>query len=104
MPMASNDAGPIHRVRVDGFWMDATVVTNAQFEKFVKATGYVTIAALALGLILCTEATPGCYFFARKPETTGVADFRVCRNKVNPPRLARAIREIFFEKIEYGKE
>ena len=44
MPMASNDAGPIHRVRIDGFWMDATAVTNEQFEKFVKATGYVTIA------------------------------------------------------------
>ena len=44
MPMASNDSGPIHRVRVNGFWMDATAVTNEQFEKFVKATGYVTIA------------------------------------------------------------
>ena len=44
MPMASNDSGPIHRVRVDGFWMDATAVTNEEFEKFVKATGYVTIA------------------------------------------------------------
>ena len=44
MPMASNDSGPIHRVQVDGFWMDATPVTNEQFEKFVKATGYVTIA------------------------------------------------------------
>jgi sulfatase modifying factor 1 len=39
MPMASNDAEPAHRVRVDGFWMDATPVTNEQFEKFVKATG-----------------------------------------------------------------
>ena len=44
MPMASNDAEPIHPVRVDGFWMDKTVVTNAEFEKFVTATGYVTIA------------------------------------------------------------
>ena len=35
---------PIHRVYVDGFWMDATPVTNAEFEKFVKATGYLTIA------------------------------------------------------------
>ena len=35
---------PIHRVYVDGFWMDATPVTNAEFEKFVKATGYITIA------------------------------------------------------------
>ena len=38
------DARPIHRVYVDGFWMDATDVTNAQFEKFVKATRYVTVA------------------------------------------------------------
>ena len=44
MPMASNDAAPVHRVYVDGFWMDATAVTNEQFEKFVKATSYVTIA------------------------------------------------------------
>jgi sulfatase modifying factor 1 len=47
MPMASNDAEPLHRVRVDGFWMDKTTVTNEEFEKFVKATGYVTIAERA---------------------------------------------------------
>jgi formylglycine-generating enzyme required for sulfatase activity len=41
-PMA--DARPIHRVRVDGFWMDRVEVTNRQFEEFVKATGYVTVA------------------------------------------------------------
>src|SRR5438094_4787089 len=44
MPMASNDAEPVHRVRVNGFWMDATALTNEEFEKFVKATGYITIA------------------------------------------------------------
>ena len=44
MAMPSNDAEPIHRVRLDGFFMDKTTVTNEQFEKFVKATGYVTIA------------------------------------------------------------
>jgi formylglycine-generating enzyme required for sulfatase activity len=44
MAMPSNDAEPIHRVRVDGFWMDKTTVTNEDFEKFVKATSYVTIA------------------------------------------------------------
>ncbi len=38
------DARPIHRVYVDGFWMDQTEVTNEQFAKFVDATGYVTIA------------------------------------------------------------
>lgn len=35
---------PAHRVKVDGFWMDATEVTNAQFKAFVDATGYVTTA------------------------------------------------------------
>ena len=44
MPMASNDSEPVHRAYVDGFWMDATPVTNAQFEKFVRATSYITIA------------------------------------------------------------
>jgi sulfatase modifying factor 1 len=38
------DEKPAHRVRVDGFWMDETDVTNAQFRKFVEATGYVTTA------------------------------------------------------------
>lgn len=41
------DAAPIHRVYVDAFWMDATEVTNAQFSKFVEATGYKTIAEIA---------------------------------------------------------
>jgi hypothetical protein len=41
------DSRPIHRVYVDGFWMDATDVTNEQFAAFVKATGYVTIAERA---------------------------------------------------------
>jgi formylglycine-generating enzyme required for sulfatase activity len=35
---------PAHPVRVDGFWMDRTEVTNAQFRAFVEATGYVTTA------------------------------------------------------------
>lgn len=41
---ATLDSRPIHRVYVDGFYMDKTDVTNAQFAQFVKATGYVTIA------------------------------------------------------------
>ena len=39
-----SDARPVHRVAVDGFWMDGTEVTNAQFAEFVQATGYVTVA------------------------------------------------------------
>lgn len=38
------DEKPVHEVTVGGFWMDRYEVTNEQFEKFVKATGYVTIA------------------------------------------------------------
>jgi sulfatase modifying factor 1 len=41
---ATEDSRPIHRVYVDGFWMDVTEVTNRQFAKFVEATGYVTVA------------------------------------------------------------
>ena len=41
---ATKDSRPIHRVYVDGFFMDATDVTNAQFARFVKATAYVTVA------------------------------------------------------------
>ena len=38
------DAQPLHPVALDGFWMDATPVTNEQFQKFVDATHYVTVA------------------------------------------------------------
>jgi formylglycine-generating enzyme len=38
---------PVHRVRVDGFWMDRTPVTNREFRRFVKETGYVTWAEIA---------------------------------------------------------
>ena len=41
---AMPDALPVHLVEVDGFWMDRTPVTNADFERFVTATGYVTVA------------------------------------------------------------
>lgn len=44
MPGVTRDAQPIHRVYVDAFWMDATEVSNEQFERFTAATGYVTIA------------------------------------------------------------
>lgn len=43
-PLARPDESPVHRVRVDGFWIDRTEVTNAQFAAFVEATGYVTVA------------------------------------------------------------
>ena len=44
---ATRDSRPIHRVYVDGFWMDATEVTNEQFSEFIAATKYVTVAERA---------------------------------------------------------
>src|ERR1041384_776841 len=41
------EEAPVHRVTVDGFWMDRTPVTNRQFKEFVKATGHVTFAEVA---------------------------------------------------------
>jgi formylglycine-generating enzyme required for sulfatase activity len=42
--LAQRNERPTHSVRVHGFWMDKTHVTNAQFAAFVQATGYVTTA------------------------------------------------------------
>ena len=41
------EEAPVHRVMVDGFWMDRTPVTNRRFREFVEATGYVTFAEIA---------------------------------------------------------
>ncbi|HEV8003178.1 MAG TPA: formylglycine-generating enzyme family protein [Planctomycetaceae bacterium] len=38
------DEQPAHSATIDGFWMDATEVTNGAFKKFTDATGYLTIA------------------------------------------------------------
>lgn len=57
------DAQPIHRVYVDGFWMDEHEVTNAEYGVFVKATGYVTIA----------ETTPSKLEFPDIPDEMRVA-------------------------------
>lgn len=41
---AREDEKPPHQVKVNGFWIDETPVTNQQFKAFVDATGYVTTA------------------------------------------------------------
>ncbi len=77
---ATTDSRPIHRVYVDGFWMDTTEVTNAQFAKFVEATGYVTIA----------ERTPRAEDFPGAPPENLVAGAVV----FSPPGSSRAARTI----------
>ncbi len=75
-PMA--DSRPVHRVRVDGFWMDKTVVTNEQFEKFVKASGYVTIA----------ETTPTAEEFPTAPPENLIAGSTVFTPTAGPAPLS----------------
>jgi formylglycine-generating enzyme required for sulfatase activity len=41
------EEAPVHRVSVDGFWIDRYAVTNADFRRFVETTGYVTLAERA---------------------------------------------------------
>jgi len=43
-PHSMDNERPAVRVLVDGFWMDEHDVTNAEFRRFVEATGYVTTA------------------------------------------------------------
>lgn len=38
------DDGPLQEVEVRSFWMDETPVTNQDFSRFVRATGYLTLA------------------------------------------------------------
>lgn len=46
--MAMAHEKPRHKVKVDGFYMQITEVTNAQFQKFISETGYVTTAERAV--------------------------------------------------------
>ncbi|WP_145145153.1 formylglycine-generating enzyme family protein [Roseomonas gilardii] len=73
---------PAHPVRVAGFWMDATPVTNAAFARFVTATGYVTLAERPLDPALYPGAipallVPGALVFRM---TDGPVDTRDVRN------------------------
>ena len=77
LPGVTRDAQPIHRVYVDGFWMDATEVNNEQFEKFVKATGYRTVA----------EITPTKEEFPTAPPENLVAGSTVFTPTPGPVRL-----------------
>jgi formylglycine-generating enzyme required for sulfatase activity len=49
---------PVHRVAVDAFWMDRHPVTVAEFRRFVRATGYLTVAERPLDPAQYPEADP----------------------------------------------
>ncbi len=74
------DARPIHRVRVDGFWMDKTPVTNAEFARFVEETGYVTVAERPLDPrefpgVPSENLAPGSLVFATPERVAGLGNF-----------------------------
>jgi sulfatase modifying factor 1 len=52
------EEAPAHVVAVDGFWMDRYAVTNRDFERFVRATGYVTLAERPVDPALYPGAQP----------------------------------------------
>ncbi len=83
--MGSNDfypeERPAHRVTVDGFWMDEHPVTNAEFRRFIAATGYVTVAERPPDPEHYPSADPallvaGSLVFRRPPARVGLRDFR----------------------------
>ncbi len=70
---------PTRRVKVDSFWIDETPVTNRQFQAFVVATGYRTIAEIAPDPAdypgLDPElALPGSLVFEKTPEPVPLYD------------------------------
>jgi formylglycine-generating enzyme len=88
MPGMSRDASPVHRVYVDGFWMDATELTNAEYARFVKATGYVTIA----------ERTPTAAEFPGAPPENLVAGSTVFTPTTEPIPLDNHYRWWRYQK------
>ena len=72
---------PVHRVTVDGFWMDRHPVTVEAFRRFVKATGYVTVAERPLDPADYPEAdaallVPGSLVFSRPAGPVNLRDYR----------------------------
>ena len=72
---------PIHRVEVDGFWMDDHQVTVAEYRRFVKATGYRTVAERPLDPADYPDAdpnllVPGSLVFHKTPGPVNLDDYR----------------------------
>ncbi len=53
------EEAPVHEVEVAGFWIDSYVVTNREYSRFVRKTGYVTVAERPLDPADYPGALPG---------------------------------------------
>jgi formylglycine-generating enzyme len=72
---------PVRRVAVDGFWIDREPVTVRDFRRFVKATGYVTVAERPLDAEAYPDAdpdalVPGALVFRPSRGPVDLRDFR----------------------------
>ncbi len=72
---------PVHRVTVDGFWIDTGPVTVQEYRRFAKATGYVTVAQRPPDPADYPEAdpallVPGSLVFHRTEGPVDLRDFR----------------------------
>lgn len=65
------EEAPVREVAVAGFWIDNHDVTNAQFQRFVEETGYVTVAERPRKSP--NDPEPGSFVFIRPEE---VSDFQ----------------------------
>ena len=75
---------PAHRVRVDGFWMDETEVTNEQFAAFVESTGYKTTSEKAPVLEeIMKQVQPGTPPPKKEDLVAGSLVFQPTKGKVN---------------------
>jgi formylglycine-generating enzyme required for sulfatase activity len=72
---------PVRRVEVGGFWIDTHPVTVAEYRRFVKATGHVTVAEQAPDAADFPDAdpaqlVPGSLVFRRTRGPVDLRDFR----------------------------
>jgi formylglycine-generating enzyme len=72
---------PVHQVAVDGFWMDEHPVTAAEFRRFVRDTGYVTVCERPLDRADYPDTdsallVPGALVFRKSAEPVDLRDFR----------------------------
>ena len=95
------EEAPAHRVTVDGFWIDPTPVTNAQFRQFVEATGHVTFAEIAPDpddypgalphMLQARARSSSCRRKARSTAATGANGGRSARRRLAAPLRARQL-------------
>jgi formylglycine-generating enzyme required for sulfatase activity len=74
---------PSHRVSLQGFWVDCSAVTVAEFARFVEATGYVTVAERKPDRALYPDAdpallVPGSLVFHTSACPVELSDWRRC--------------------------